>query len=196
MSRRQTACAFTPIVAGLAALALAGCGRNEPPAQPPTVVAVPAPVAQAEPAPSITPTPVPVAAPTPSAFVPAAIPPAPPRAPAPDPNAKSVEKPVDPLQWLQDSEARRADHQRRLAEAEGELAESAAPVALWERNLLAFKNPFLARPKLAPDDSDTIAGMDGVARVRFAEGRLAEAKAARDAAQKKLDDLKANPPQN
>jgi hypothetical protein len=38
--------------------------------------------------------------------------------------------------------------------------------------------------------------MDGGARLHWAEGRLADAKAARDAAQKALDDVKANPPTN
>jgi len=69
-------------------------------------------------------------------------------------------------------------------------------MADWERTILEFKNPLLPRPKLTPEDAQTIAGMDGGARVHWAEGRLEEARAARDAAQKTLDDLKANPPAN
>jgi hypothetical protein len=66
----------------------------------------------------------------------------------------------------------------------------------WEKNVLAFKNPFLARPQLSPEDAQAIAAMNGAERVRWAEGRLSEVSAKRDAAQKALDDVKANPPVN
>jgi hypothetical protein len=69
-------------------------------------------------------------------------------------------------------------------------------VAEWEKNVLAFANPFLARPQLSPADASAIAGMGGAERMGWAKGRLAEARASRDAAQKALDVLKANPPLN
>jgi hypothetical protein len=104
-------------------------------------------------------------------------------------------KPADALQWLQDSEARKYDYQRRLEAAEAELAATNEPIALWKNNILAFKNPFRPPPKLSPEDAEAIKGMNGIDRVKMGEERLAEAQAAHDAAQKKLDDLKANPPQ-
>ena len=88
------------------------------------------------------------------------------------------------------------DYQRRLSEAEANVVNAGPPVAEWERSVLAFKNPFLKRPQLSPEEAQAIEGMDGIARVQWAEGRLAEKRAARDAAQKALDDLKANPPLN
>jgi hypothetical protein len=114
----------------------------------------------------------------------------------PDPNAKPADQPADALRWLRDSQARKADYELRLDEAEIKLAAADTNVAQWERALLAFKNPFLARPQLSPEDAQAIQGMDGAARAKYAEGRLADARAARDAAQKTLDALKANPPLN
>jgi hypothetical protein len=97
---------------------------------------------------------------------------------------------------MRDKQARDADYKRRLEEAEANLVAADASAAQWEKNLLAFKNPFLPRPKLSPEDAQTIQGLDGAARALWAEGRLADARAKRNAAQKALDDLKANPPLN
>jgi hypothetical protein len=208
MSRRPASYFWEPIVAAVAAATLTGCGGSpkETPAQQP--VAASQPAAHDEPAATPAPSPAAVAEAAPvvaSAAAPAAstssTPAAapqdpPPPAPAPDPNAKPTPKPADALQWLQDSEARKADYQRRIKESEASLAVANASVADWERTVLEFKNPFLARPKLSPEDAQTIAGMDGGGRLHWAEGRLEEARTARDAAQKALDQLKANPPTN
>jgi hypothetical protein len=202
MSRRPASCFWEPIVAGLAAVALTGCGGGSRETPAPQPVAASQPAAQAEPAPTAVPSPaaateapsVVASTTTTEATPPDAVPPAP--APAPDTNAKPTPKPVDALQWLQDSEARKADYQRRLKESEASLAIGNASVADWERTVLEFKNPLLPRPKLSPEDAQTIAGMDGGGRLHWAEGRLQEARTARDAAQKAFDDLKASPPTN
>jgi hypothetical protein len=97
---------------------------------------------------------------------------------------------------MRDSEARRYDYERRLAEAKLNLEAADLSMVTWEKNVLAFKNPFLARPQLSPEDAQAIAAMNGAERVRWAEGRLSEVSAKRDAAQKALDDVKANPPVN
>jgi len=193
----------------LAALAItvvvAGCHRgSEPPAAqpqietPPPAVAEQTPPAQAPvnnpstvdtaPPPPVRP-PVPAPAPTPAATA-AENPPA----PKSDPNAKPAEPPVDPLKWLADREARAADYKQRVAKAEADLAVATASVADWEKTVLAFENPFRPRPQLSGDDATAIASMDGTQRVRWAKGRLEAARRSRDAAQKTLDDLKANPP--
>jgi hypothetical protein len=203
MSRRLASRFWGPIVAGLVAAALTGCGGSpkETPAPQPVVASQPA--AQDEPAPPASPSPAAVAETAPVVASAAATtvatspdPPPPAPAPAPDPSAKPTPKPADALQWLQDSEARKSDYQRRLSESEASLAVANASVADWERTILEFKNPLLPRPKLSAEDAKTIAGMDGGARVHWAEGRLDEARTARDAAQKALDQLKANPPAN
>jgi len=208
MSRRPASYFWEPLVAGLAAVALTGCGggaREAPHAQP---VAASKPAESPQPAPTAArssvatvdapavaanaaaPAAQPVATPEPAPAD--ATPPAP--APAPDPSAKPADKPADALQWMQDGEARRADYQRRLKESEADLAVANASVADWERTVLEFKNPFLPRPKLSPEDAQTIAGMDGAGRLHWAEGRLEDARKVRDAAQKTFDDVKANPP--
>jgi hypothetical protein len=206
MSRRPASCFWEPFVVGVAAAALTCCGGTPRETPAPQPVAASQPAATAEPAPTAAPS---TAAPSTAAVAKAAPvvastaaqatpqEPAPPEpAPPPDPNAKPTPKPADSLQWLQDSEARKADYQRRLSESEANLAIANASVADWERIVLELKNPLLPRPKLSPEDAQTIAGMDGGARVRWAEGRLAEARTARDAAQKALDQMKANPPAN
>ena len=164
-----------------------------------------APAAAAPAAPPPTPTPTAAATPTPAPAMtttthepppatgtsqPAANPPT--SAPA---EAKP-DKPADPLQWMQEGQSRRADYQKQLAEAEAKVAIANASIADWERTILAFKNPFRPRPQLAPEDAQAIEGKDGAARVSWAEGKLAEATATRDAAQKTLNDLKASPPSN
>ena len=198
MSRRPASYFWEPVVAGLAAAALTGCGGGPREAPAPQPIAASRPTAQVEPAPTAEPSPSPAAAtdapPVVASNAAPAAPPAP--AAAPNPNAKPADKPADALQWLQDSEARRADYQRRLKESEADLAVANASVADWERTILAFKNPFLPRPKLSPEDAQTIAGMDGAGRLHWAEGRLEDARTARDAKQKAFDDVKANPPVN
>jgi hypothetical protein len=219
MSRRPASRLRNVLAASLASLALGGCGGDgrDAPAPPPIAATKPAEQEQpasAEPS-ALTPvaeqTPAPAApvqippdatakarppaaepAPTPSTSLPGAIPPA----PAPDPNAQPPQAPPDPLQWLRDSQARKADYLRRVGEAEANAENARTKAEEWQRNVLAFKNPFLARPQLSPDDAAAIAGMGGAERVHWAEARLADAMAASNAAQKALDDLKANPPLN
>ena len=206
MSRRPASCFWEQAFAGLAAAVLSSCGggSKEAPAPQPAAPAETAAAAEPSPSPAVDADAPPVAAsntpppasPSPApAAAPADTAPPPPAA-VPDPNAKPVNKPADALQWMQDGEARRADYQRRLKESEANLAIANASVADWERTVLAFKNPLRPRPQLSPEDAQAIAGMDGGARVHWAEGRLEEARASRDAVQKALGDLKANPPIN
>ena len=97
---------------------------------------------------------------------------------------------------MQDSQARRYDYERRLARLSAELDQARADVVRRERDLLAFKNPLMPRPQLSADEAVAIQGMDGVARVKWAEERLTAAKVALEAAQKSYDEAKANPPLN
>jgi hypothetical protein len=215
MRRRPVRCFDATLAAALVTASLTGCGhdRQEAAAPPPIAASKPAetepapakpavPAQAAAPAPAET-APAPASAPakqatapppayTPGTSLPGAIPPS----PAPEATPKTEEKPADSIQWMRDKQAREADYKRRVEEAETNLAGADASAAQWERNLLAFKNPFLPRPQLSPEDAQTIQGMDGAGRALWAEGRLADARAKRNAAQKALDDLKANPPLN
>ncbi len=198
--------ALAVLAIGALAVTLAGCHRgSEPPAAQPAAEPPPAVVEQTPPAqapadnppttetktapPAAAPAPAPPAAPAPPVTV-AENPPAPKN----DPNAKPpAEQPVDPLKWLADREARSADYKQRVAKAEADLAVATASVADWEKTVLAFENPFRPRPQLSGEDATAIESMDGTQRVRWAKGRLETARSARDAAQKTLADLKANP---
>ena len=69
-------------------------------------------------------------------------------------------------------------------------------MARAERDTLALKNPYLARPVLNKDETAAIQGLNGAERAKWAEARLAEALEALKAAQGAYDDAKANPPVN
>ena len=201
----------TGLVVTLAALALAtACSgnRTEPPAKEAAPVETSAsetahPVETPPPTTAAAPRPTEIATttttPPPATSAPAPVevierveetpPPPPPPAPAPP-----AQKPTDPLELLRETEAKRADYQQKLAAAEAKVVETNAAVGQWQNTILAFRNPFRPRPALTAADAQAIEGKDGVSRVSWAEGKLAEAMAARDAAQKALDDLKASPP--
>ena len=212
MSRRPASCFGLLVLAG-AVVGCCACGSDSHEAAAPPPIAAskpdapkpaetaPAPAAATPAQPSATvaeapPKPGPSKAATPGSKPDTSLPGAIPPSPLPDPSAKPKDAPVDPLQWLQDSQARKAEYQRALTDAESSVEAATTTIAQWQKTILAFKNPYLPRPQLAPEDAQTIAGMNGIERVKWAEGKLADATAARDAAQKKVDDLKANPPLN
>ncbi|HVQ35249.1 MAG TPA: hypothetical protein VMT33_04510 [Candidatus Bathyarchaeia archaeon] len=192
------------------ALLLVACGSptREAPAPPPITASAPSPSPSASPGPAEIATPEtqraaelervtekslpvrPIATPMPEPSGDPNVPP-PATIATPPPSASP-----DPLRAMQDSQARREDYQRRLASLQTALEDARADVAKRQKDLLAFKNPFLPRPVLAPDEAQAISGMDGAARAKWAEEKLAEANAAFEAAQKSYDDAKANPPLN
>lgn len=191
MARRPLALRSLAIVAAaLCALAQGCAGSAQESNSPPPITA------SSTPAPSLAPAASPSSFSTPAseraAMEERVVPPSPPTsAPASSPTPEPT---PHPLQWLQDQQARKADYDRRVENLEAKLASARDLVAARERELLAFKNPFLARPQLTSDEAAAIQGMDGAARVRWSEGRLADANAALEAAQKAYDEAKANPP--
>ena len=104
--------------------------------------------------------------------------------------------PSDPFKELQESEARRIEYQRGLVQLAADLEAARALVARSQRDLLAFKNPYLARPNLSPDEAAAMQGLNGVERAKWAETRVADAVANLSSAQAAYDDAKANPPIN
>lgn len=111
--------------------------------------------------------------------------------PAEQPPAKVLVAP-DPVKELFAEEARRVEREQTLVRLASERDAAAAVVAQRQKDLLALKNPFLPRPQFTPDESTAIKGLGGAARARWAEGRVAEANALLEAAQKAYDDAKAN----
>jgi hypothetical protein len=153
---------------------------SKPPAPPAPVAVARAPRLENEPTPAETPV-TPPPAPVTAAAGPKSLPPE----PAPD-----------PLKWLQETEARRVEYEKSLVQLAADRDTAKDLVARAERDLLAFRNPYLARPVLTPDQAAEIQGMNGIDRVKWAEARLAGAIAALESAQKAYDDAKANPPGN
>lgn len=117
-----------------------------------------------------------------------------PAPPARDPKATPAEAAPDPLKWLQESEARRVEYEQGLAKLATDLETAKASLAGAQKDLLAFRNPYLARPVLTGAQAGEIQGLNGTERVRWAESRVADGIAGVEAAQKAYDDAKANPP--
>ena len=207
MIRPPAAHLWTLSIAVVAALAQVGCGGGtEAPATPP--VAVSAPSVQPRPKPAQASAPAPTS--PPARAIPQYVPPPDARtashaaaareaaqseqASAEEARRKSDEQSAAALKWLQDSEAKKAEYQRSLALASQQVTDAEARVADGEKTLLAFRNPYMPRPKLSEDDAAAVEGKGGAERIQMAQDRLTELRAARDAAQKNLDNLRANPP--
>ena len=159
------------------------------------------PVASPTSAPSKPPAPVAVASASPSDNAPT--PPETPVTPPPAPvtaaagtKASPPEPAPDPVKWMQETEARRVEYEKSLVQLAADRDAAKDVVARAERDLLAFRNPYLARPVLTPDEAAEIQGMNGVDRVKWAEARLASAIAGLESSQKAYVDAKANPPVN
>ena len=161
--------------------------QKDPVASPPAPSKPAAPVAVAR-------TPLPDNAPTPPE-TPVTPPPAPATA-ATGPKASSPEPAPDPVKWMQETEARRIEYEKNLVRLAADRDAAKDLVARAERDLLAFRNPYLARPVLTPGEAAEIQGLNGVDRVKWAEARLAGAIASLESTQKAYDDAKANPPVN
>jgi hypothetical protein len=111
-----------------------------------------------------------------------------------DQKARPPEAAADSLKWLQESEARKADYESSLAELSGKVETAKSDLATAQKDLLAFRNPYMARPVLTPEEATKTQSLNGAERVQWAESRVATAIAALESAQKAYDDAKANPP--
>ena len=146
----------------------------------PTPVATTPPVTQGDPTPAETPLPPP--------------PPPAPAAAAGDAKATPAVAEPDALKWMEQQEAKRVEYPQNLAKLAADRDAAKTFLAKAERDLLAFKNPYLARPNLTPGEASEIEGMNGVDRVKWAESRVADAISSLESAQKAYDDAKASPP--
>ena len=158
------------------------------------------PVVSPTPAPSKPPAPVAVASTPPADNAPTppetpVTPPAPATAAA-DPKASPPQPASDPVKWMQEAEARRVEYEKSLVQFAADRDAAKDRVVRAERDLLALRNPYLARPVLTSDEAAEIQGLNGVDRVKWAEARLAGAIASLESSQKAYDDAKANPPVN
>jgi hypothetical protein len=123
--------------------------------------------------------------------------------PEPEPSAQTTdakappaEPAPDPLKLLQESENRRIEYEKHLAELASDLESAKALVAQTGRDLLAFRNPYLPRPRLSEAAAAEVGGLNGAERVQWAEKRQADAIATQASAQAAYDEAKNNPPVN
>jgi hypothetical protein len=144
--------------------------------------------APATPAPAVSNEPTPAETPVTPELVPAAQ--------ANGPKASPAPAEPDPLKLMQESETRRVEYERSLVQLAADIETAKAGLAKYQRDLLAFRNPYLARPILTDSEAAAIQGMNGAERVQWAESRVANGIAAVESAQKAYDDAKANPPAN
>ena len=153
------------------------------PAETPSVAEEPAAASAPPPAVASTPSETPEE----KAPLPAAPPPPAPPAPAPPPKLVTP----DPVKVLLAEESQRVEREAMIVRLAAERDAAAAVVARRQKDLLAFKNPFLPRPQLTPEEAEEIRGLGGAARAQWAERRVADASAALAAAQKAYDDATA-----
>ncbi len=67
-------------------------------------------------------------------------------------DAKTPGEAADPLQWLQQRKAAQQEQAKALAEAEAAVTAAKTKLANLERQLLATRNPFSARPELSEEE--------------------------------------------
>lgn len=115
----------------------------------------------------------------------------PPEPPAEKPKAAPALAQPDPVKEVLAEEAQRVEREQMIVRLAAERDAAADVVARRQKDLLAFKNPFLPRPQLTPEEADEIKGLGGAARAQWAERRVDDAKALLDAAQKAYDDARA-----
>lgn len=176
------------------AFAAVACGgapeRAEPPSPPPLTTETPQAAVRPEAA---------VSQPSdrePAPPAPAPRPAEPPASAAKPPPEAVVEAPpaapaaTDPLQWMEDRQAREEAQRVRIAAAEKAVDDARARVAELENRLLAVKNPFLPRPVLPPEEAAAWEGLDGAERAKRVETQLAEARSELERAEKALADLR------
>ena len=65
---------------------------------------------------------------------------------------KEPEKAPDPLTWLRQRQDAQREHGKAVSEAEAVLTAAKQQLANLERQLLAARNPFSARPKLSDEE--------------------------------------------
>lgn len=62
---------------------------------------------------------------------------------------------TDPLTWLRQRQGAQREHRKAVSEAEAALNAARAQLANLERQLLAARNPFSARPELSDEEKAT-----------------------------------------
>ena len=81
-----------------------------------------------------------------------------PAAPAPEGTAESEKaepaKVPDPLTWLRHRQNAQRDHAKAVAEAQASVTAAKQQLAALERQLLAARNPFSARPNLSDEEKE------------------------------------------
>jgi hypothetical protein len=105
------------------------------------------------------------------------------------PAEAGVEKAPDPVQVMENEEARKDARQLQIAEAQRAVAAAEARVRDLERRALAVKNPFLARPEIPDEDRAAWDKMTAPERLKLTEDQLKAARDDLERAKARLDQL-------
>lgn len=115
------------------------------------------------------------------------------RTPANPKAAKQGDRPLTPLELMEQQKAQAADKQQRVHTAEQELAAAKATLANLEKQLLATTNPYAARPELSEEERKVRQESQETANDRHQRTKLEVTKARQkvEEAQQKLADARA-----
>jgi hypothetical protein len=96
-------------------------------------------------------------------------------------------KELDPLQAMEQEKELAAKRQADMAVAQQKLADAQARVTELEKRVLEYKNPYLPRPQLTPEEAAKQQGLNQAERVTATQKELEEARKAVAQAQAGLD---------
>jgi len=99
-------------------------------------------------------------------------------------------QPTDPLQWMQERQAREAQRREKIAEAEAAVTAAQQKVSDLEKRLLAIRNPYLARPDIPEEEKGEWDAMGAQERVDATEEQLRQAREDLQTAQQELARLR------
>jgi hypothetical protein len=88
------------------------------------------------------------------------------------------EKPLDPVQAMEEEKKTAAERQAKIAAAEKAVADAEENLKQLESRLLATKNPYLPRPPMTPEEAKEVEGMDNAQRVDLNQKQIEDARAA------------------
>lgn len=100
----------------------------------------------------------------------------------------------DPLKQLLDQQAKAAEHQKLILDAEGQVKAAQEKIADLEKRVLAIRNPLLPRPAAPEEKAEEWNRADGAARVDLSQEQLRMAREQLAASEAKLDELRRTAP--
>ena len=116
--------------------------------------------------------------------------------PTPATNRRPAKSSDDALKWLQERRAQQAASATAMQEAQSELAKARERLANLEKQLMAVRNPFSARPQLTEEEKEQRRNQPESANERYkrTEALVEEAREEVRAAEAKLAEIRSQRP--